>query len=682
MADLLRLKEDHFVLWRPDAESAPKLVIGTFRYGNPSGLDAVSTHAFAPHPQHPDLWIIPLQSLPAGLLEDGKVYHYFFEVTDSNPYKAQHRRIWCTDPTAWTVDWRLRAPAPEGPYGDGDLDPAAVVMFAEGKLRACDAGGELPDWGDDTDNLAGLAPNNQLVIYELPTSWSRMGERDGREIDVGSFLDVLALVDAAAAPVNFSGIAALEGRAHLVELGVNALELLPPADSWVDRQWGYATSNYFAADYDLGSPFGHSWSTATTDLTTLVRACHARGIRFFADMAMGFANHCPLENINFMDFHVRETDNPHAVDPEKDDRHNWGGQLFKYNYRAEGYDPVSGSRGVVYPARRFMLTQLAHWLHFYRIDGIRMDSIKTIMNWDFVQEFKDAARNGWTQRAHQAGLQTAQAEARFIVVGEVLDHQQEKELVSQQRVDGVWNDEFKSLLRHAILGRHKPDTASFEQTVRKMIDCRMLGYSDGAQVVNYIGSHDTEGYQNERIYNFLQNNNIYETEQRIKLAFTCLLTAVGIPMILAGDEFAEVSDLEAKHPYKQMDAVNFDRLADAWRQRVFDYVARLVRFRVASQALAVNETDFIHIDCNDGKRVFAWRRGFPASVDQVVVVANFSGWGTADPWSGRAEYVVHNWPATPPGRSWREITLDRPVPAEWVGREPLFPWEAKVYATV
>ena len=38
------------------------------------------------------------------------------------------------------------------------------------------------------------------------------------------------------------------------------------------------------------------------------------------------------------------------------------------------------------------------------------------------------------------------------------------------------------------------------------------------------------------------------------------------------------------------------------------------------------------------------------------------------------------WPATAAGRSWREVTQDRDVPPEWVGREPLFPWEAKVYA--
>jgi len=40
-----------------------------------------------------------------------------------------------------------------------------------------------------------------------------------------------------------------------------------------------------------------------------------------------------------------------------------------------------------------------------------------------------------------------------------------------------------------------------------------------------------------------------------------------------------------------------------------------------------------------------------------------------------AIYQVNNWPDTP----WREVTQDRLVAPEFVSREPIFPWEAKVY---
>jgi 1,4-alpha-glucan branching enzyme len=215
--------------------------------------------------------------------------------------------------------------------------------------------------------------------------------------------------------------------------------------------------------------------------------------------------------------------------------------------------------------------------------------------------------------------------------------------------------------------------------VRELIDARELGFRDCAQAVNYVTSHDVEGFRNERLYNYLANNGVVEAERRIKLAFACLLTAVGIPMILAGEEFADQHDTPPVFPGKQTDPVNFGRVDDDWRHRIFECVARLAQLRSRADALAVNDTDFFHVDFDEGKRVLAWRRGRPTD-DPVVVVANFSDWGTADPRSPTAEYVVPRWPSTPPGRSWREVTQDRDVPAEWIGREPLYPWEAKVYA--
>jgi pullulanase len=100
-----------------------------------------------------------------------------------------------------------------------------------------------------------------------------------------------------------------------------------------------------------------------------------------------------------------------------------------------------------------------------------------------------------------------------------------------------------------------------------------------------------------------------------------------------------------------------------------------VKLRTSHPALGVNDTEFLHVDLNEGKRVFAWQRG--NAENPVMVVANFSAWGTADPFAPRAEYVVPNWPPTPTGRQWREVTQGRAAPD--AGSEPLFPWEAKVY---
>lgn len=671
MAHLFELKKTAFVLWHPhhDQPEPPTLVIGQFQAGNPPSL---ANRKVFPLTQQGDLWSINATKCK---LVDGQVYHYWFEVSDSSPTR-NGSRIACTDPTAFTVDWRLLAPSLPSPYGTGDQDPAAVVKFKDGRLVACDPEGEtiarVPKIAVDQ-----AAANNRIVIYELPTSWARTNIQQDPEIGVGTFRDVLALVDEQAEPANFADLPALQpGRSHLAELGVNALELLPIADSFVNREWGYATSNYFAPDYDLGFPDGNSSPTANTDLAKLVTLCHERGIRFIIDVVMAFGTRAALENINYSDFHIN-------ADAQKNDpdayqsggqglRTDFGGKLWHYGHFVQSYDPVSGASGTFSPARQFMKAYLLRWMDDFAIDGVRMDSVNNVANWDFVQEFKDLARQTWDAAGGPAD--------RFIVVGEELSVP--LALVTQQRLDGLWNEEFKRMLRSVLLGQNGEKEPSFEWTVRKLIDCRNLGFRDGSQAVNYVGSHDVEGYRNERLFNFLQNNGIVYTEERIKLAFVCLLTAVGIPMILAGDEFADQHDLSVSHPPKQRDAVNYGRLQEPFRRRIFDYVARLTKFRTQYDALAVNDTDFIHIDFNNAKRVLCWRRGLAGSDHQVVVVANFSNFTTANALSGHAEYRVANWPATPLGKKWREITQERDVPSDWVAREPIFAWEAKVYALV
>ena len=332
-----------------------------------------------------------------------------------------------------------------------------------------------------------------------------------------------------------------------------------------------------------------------------------------------------------------------------------------------------------------MIAHLLHWMAQYHVDGLRLDSVKNYGNWDFAGDVRRETRAAWNARWRSEGNPAAGADERFLVVGEELAVP--KGLLS--RLDALWNEDFKHILRKVVLGRNADGEPSFEWSVRKLIDCRNLGFSDLAQAVNYVGSHDVGGVGNERLYNYLDFNGVVFKEKQIKLAFACLLTAVGIPMILAGDEFADEHDIDIFHGSrngrtpdndKQLDPVNYDRLdRDPWRQDVFDYVARLVKLRTRSDALAVNDTDFIHVDFEDGKRVVAWKRGRDGVDAPVVVVANFSDWGTADPLSATAEYVVPHWPAPPPGRRWREVTRDRLVAPDRVGREPLFPWEAKVY---
>jgi hypothetical protein len=68
-----------------------------------------------------------------------------------------------------------------------------------------------------------------------------------------------------------------------------------------------------------------------------------------------------------------------------------------------------------------------------------------------------------------------------------------------------------------------------------------------------------------------------------------------------------------------------------------------------------------------------------ATWEARALEANFA---TPNPDDTSSEYRVHGWPALPAGRRWREVTQDRRVPDRWAGREPIYPWAAKVYTTV
>src|SRR5260370_11689614 len=127
------------------------------------------------------------------------------------------------------------------------------------------------------------------------------------ERGVGTFKDVLALVDESAGGANFEGLNVLDpGRSYLTELGVNALEVLPPADSFFKRTLGYDTAHFLAPDWELGLPDGQAASTSNADLAALVQSCHRHGIRFFIDVVMAFDRNEAYQWIDFDDFYIAE----------------------------------------------------------------------------------------------------------------------------------------------------------------------------------------------------------------------------------------------------------------------------------------------------------------------------------------------------------------------------------------
>jgi pullulanase len=723
MIDILTRRRTRFVVWCPaSVASPPELTIGQLQNGNPPTFKKLARKALQPAVGGGGTVEGLFELDPGGLgLTDGETYHYWFTVADTSP--GGTGRVQTTDPLAAVVDYRLYAP--DNP---SLLHPASVIGFSGGRLVVRDPNGEAPE--HKVADFDALAPNNRLVIYELPTAWGRSSGGDEFERAVGTFRDARALVERGFEGANFSELTVTRlDPPYLVQLGVNAVEMLPPADSIFAREWGYGTSHYLAADYELGYPEGNLSPTASQDLTAFINSCHDTGIRIFLDVVLGFMKEEPYRRIAFDDFYL-ENPEKHRDDPDafnsrrgggRELRNPFGASCPRYVKRKTTYDPISGTVANISPARQHMLTFLTRWMQDFQIDGIRMDSVENVANWDFIRDFKDGAREQFRERYPAAG---AAADAKFLVVGEELE--MPPELLTGKRLDGLWNERFQGLVRAALLGENA-DGLNFEDTVRRAIDCRIEGvFDDGARAINYLTSHDVEGRRKERLYNLmlaaislassepLFDRRAIETDvrdgirrdgrepgdrevrdrasqimlhrarlRRIKLGFACQLTAVGIPMILAGEEFGDQHDLfdargNVTHQGgKQVDPVNFSRFDDPDRRDLFEYVSRLVHLRTSHPALSVNDTTFIHVDFDAGKRVLVWKRGRDS--DPVVVVANFSDFTTPDALSPGAEYFVPNWPNTPAGRHWFEQTQRRHVKTGRHNRESIFAWEAKIY---
>ncbi|MET0027303.1 MAG: alpha-amylase family glycosyl hydrolase [Candidatus Thiodiazotropha sp.] len=485
-------------------------------------------------------------------------------------------------------------------------------------------------WEDEFTPGNELHNNHQLVIYEMPMRWMESAPEKARQVGLGTFEKVV--------------FAHLD---RLKSLGINAIELLPVQDSPDTLNWGYGTRFFFAPDIDMGLP---------VELKFFVKQCHRRGIRVIFDIVMNHARNCPLAQLDYPRFFLSNHD------PERANRgEDYGANLFRYW-------PDDNGRT---PARDFQRRMAAFLITEYHADGFRIDEFKGINHWEFIQQFRD-----YTWQVHQ---QTFPGRP-FIVIAEdswrraVITHDNSANPNARKVTDSMWNFAFRDELRRSFSGHLA--TAWGEPSRSERLGWLVTGgqtwddwnrqagpgFHDISQAVNYLTSHDVEKDEEQRIMNYLlaplleaqgyrgsvddirwiadhldsgaddQQRFLHALAlERLRSAFCLLLTAVGIPMILAGDEFGDVHDLDHRNwRLKMSDPVDWERLDGSPNNRaLWDRVADLIKLRTTHPALCRNDTRFLHFhsdfDKNQGARVFAYCRTRGAALgsgDQVVVIAN------------------------------------------------------------
>jgi 1,4-alpha-glucan branching enzyme len=458
-------------------------------------------------------------------LADG-LHQYRFKVRTKSWFFEEDSWVTVTDPYATDVD-------PETENG--------VVRIANGR-RVVDE----YVWRHDH---VPLPPDDELIVYEM-----HVGDFSGGEADEharGRYTHVVEKLD------------------YLVDLGINAVELMPVKDYPGDHSWGYNPKYFFASESTYGT---------TEELKHLIDECHARGIRVLID---GVYHHseasAPLAHIDHDYWYLH--------DP-KDPNENWGPE-FDYNKVDERHD--------VRPAWKFIGDTVRFWVSEYHIDGIRYDAARNINHFGFLKWIADLARE-------TAGPKP------FINVAE---HLPVDPAVTGHDgpMDACWNDHFKWRVMN-YLAKEEGDI----DAVMDSIDGRRLGFESPTNVVNYLANHD-----HERVMKVFGENEILGEEafRREKLGAVLLMTSFGIPMLWMGQEFGEFSE---RTPDRNK--IDWTLLESRENQELLAHYKALIALRRANPALRSGNLEFIHRD--DERRVIAYLRWTEAG-DAAVVVVNLSG---------------------------------------------------------
>ncbi|KAK9116253.1 hypothetical protein Sjap_015200 [Stephania japonica] len=179
-----------------------------------------------------------------------------------------------------------------------------------------------------------------LVLYEMNVRAFTSDESSGLHPDIrGSYLGVVEKIP------------------HLLELGINAVELLPvfefdelefqrrpnPRDHMINT-WGYSTMNFFAPMSRYAS-VGGGPEAASLEFKQMVKSLHAAGIKVILDVVYNHTN-------------------------EADDRHPYTTSFRGIDNKHEVGNTLNCNHPVV---MELILESLRHWVTEYHVDGFRFD---------------------------------------------------------------------------------------------------------------------------------------------------------------------------------------------------------------------------------------------------------------------------------------------------------------------
>ncbi len=544
------------------------------------------------------------------------------------PFAARTGKIWHMHLAGLATGqmYGLRAEGPFLPEEGHRFNPHKLLIdpYARGlsgRLRWSDAlygyraGAAKADLGFDTRDSAFAMPKSVVVDPRFDWQGTKPPRRPMSDTVIyEAHVKSLTKLNPAIPPAlrgTYAGLAHPANIAHLLRLGVTAIELLP-IQAFVDdrflvekgltNHWGYNTIGFFAPDARYAAT-----SAPLTEVQTMVREMHRAGIEVILDVVY---NHT-AESVQLgPTLAFRGLDNVSYY------RLSGGGRYYVN-------DTGTGNTfDATHPATlRLVLDSLRYWVQHVGIDGFRFDLASVLGREAHGFDPRGGFFDALLQDPILAGVKLI-AEPWDIGPGGY-------QLGAYPAPFAEWNDRARDTLRRFWRG----DPGMVPDLTR-----RLLGSSDKfdhsarapTASVNFITSHD--GFTLQDLVSYAVKNNLANGEDnrdghsdnhsdnmghegphpdlqasrdlRKRNLLATLMLSQGTPMLLAGDELGH-SQGGNNNAYAQDNAVtwlNFDQ-AD---QGLIDFAARLIALRHTHPVL--RQSQFLHGRPRmDGQADVIWR---------------------------------------------------------------------------
>ncbi|MFP5341806.1 MAG: alpha-amylase family glycosyl hydrolase [Candidatus Limnocylindria bacterium] len=345
------------------------------------------------------------------------------------------------------------------------------------------------DWGDDALAMPGW---DDLVIYELHVGTFATGPDRRGDFDH-----------------------AARRLPYLRDLGISAVQVMPPFEFAGELSWGYNPAHLFAIESGYGGPDAFK---------RFIRAAHEHGIAVIVDVVF---NHLGPSDLDLWRFDGWSEDGGGGIYVYQDERAEtpWGSTRPDYG------------RGAV---RTFLRDSALTWLEEFRCDGLRFDSTLYIRTVDGDTGNPDSAiEDGWSFLAWINDEIRTRQPWKLTIAEDLRD---DPAIVAPTADGGAgfgaqWDAGFVRRVRAALTAS---DDA--ERSIGELVEAIAgEGRGPAATRVIYTESHDEVANGAVRLPEAISPGDAasWWARKRATLGSALVMTAPGIPMLFQGQELLE-----------------------------------------------------------------------------------------------------------------------------------------------